>query len=71
MRQRGKKVVSTKESYYNLTGKVNGSQLKGRLIGDAGLVFSFVIDISSDGQSFEGIIDDYWGTAHIKGQRKE
>jgi hypothetical protein len=71
LEQRGKSVVSTKDSNYEIKGKVKGDQLKGRFIDSLDRICRFVIKISSDGQSFEGKADAPWGTALIKGKRKE
>jgi hypothetical protein len=70
MKQRRKKVVSTKDSYYELKGNIKGNQLKGRVISGHGLIYRFVVNISSDDQTFEGIIDDTTTTnSIIKGKR--
>ncbi len=71
LKQRGKKVVSTRKSYYELKGKVEGNQLKGKVYYGSGATRTFAIKISSDGQSFKGTTDIWQGTAHLKGKRKE
>jgi len=72
MKQNGKIVKSTKDSYYEIEGKVRGNQLEGKIIGDYNFSSSFVIFISPDGQSFEGkVIIDERRTRQIKGKRKE
>jgi hypothetical protein len=54
MKQSGRTVKSTKDSYYEFEGKVSGNQLEGKVRADADIYFNFVINISSDGQSFIG-----------------
>jgi hypothetical protein len=68
--QTGRIVASTKESYYEIKGKAGGNQLKGRLTASTNLFYPFVINISSDGLSFEGTLDTPWRkNALIKGKR--
>jgi predicted GH43/DUF377 family glycosyl hydrolase len=71
MKQKGKKVISTKDSLWELKGNIKGNQLKGQLIASTRVILRFIVNISSDGQSFEGNIDDWWGTVQIKGKRVE
>jgi hypothetical protein len=54
LKQSDKIVNSTKDSAWKLMGNVEGSQLKGQVIGDYGEYYKTVIEISSDGQSFKG-----------------
>lgn len=72
MKQTGMIVKSTKGSMRDFKGKVKGNQLKGRLqsAGSATVRLPFVIKISSDGLSFEGIIETPWRNGLIKGKRK-
>jgi len=70
LKQRGKSVVSTQGSYYEVSGEVEGDQLKGRLKDSFGIICRFVIKISSDGQSFEGKIQRE-ATIQVKGRRKK
>ena len=72
MKQSGRIVKSTGDSYYEIKGKVRGNQLKGRVVGDYDISNKFVLNISSDGQSFKGTITSEWQnmTRQIKGQRK-
>jgi hypothetical protein len=71
LKQRGKTVVSTEQSYYKLKGKVEGNQLKGKIYYGSIGARTFAIKISSDGQSFKGTADIWQGTAHLKGKKKE
>jgi hypothetical protein len=71
LKQRGKTVVSTRQSYYKLKGKVEGNQLKGKVYYKSIGARTFAIKISSDGQSFKGTAYIWQGTAHLKGKRKE
>jgi len=71
LKQRGKSVRSTKDSYFEVKGKVNGTQLEGRYTDDYNLSHQFVIKISSDGQSFEGKIFRANQTILVKGRRKQ
>ena len=70
MKQNGNKVVSTSHGYYDFKGKVSGSKLKGNLRIE-GTFFPFVINISQDGQTFKGRIDNYWGSSPLIGRRTE
>ena len=72
MKQSGRIVKSTKDSYYEIKGKVRGSQLEGRVLGEYNISNKIVLDLSSDGQSFEGTITSDWQnvTRQIKGTRK-
>jgi S1-C subfamily serine protease len=71
LKQRGKSVVSTKDSFYEVNGKVKGDQLEGRFRDTYNLSHRFVIKISSDGQSFEGKIYRHSETIQVKGRRKQ
>ena len=66
MKQSGRIVKSTEDSYYDFKGKVRGNQLEGKIKGDFDLYRNFVIKISSDGLTFEG----QSGTHHLRGKRK-
>ena len=72
LKQRGKSVVSTRASSWEVKGKVKGDQLKGLFGGGSS---RFVLIISSDGQSFEGKMYvsglGYSGTVYVKGKRKQ
>jgi hypothetical protein len=72
MKQSGSIVKSTKDSYYEFEGKVSGNQLEGKVRADVDIYFNFVINISSDGQTFIGKTTG--GLARlsgpIKGKRK-
>jgi hypothetical protein len=69
LKQRGKSVVSTRDSMNEAKGKVKGDQLKGLW----GSGVRFVIKISSDRQSFEGKIEAQPGATgtggNLKGKR--
>lgn len=71
LKQRGKSVVSTKDSFYEVNGKVKGDQLEGRFRDTYNLSHRFVIKISSDGQSFEGKIYRHSETIQVKGRIKQ
>ncbi len=66
MKQSGRIVKSTGDSYYDFKGKVRGNQLEGKIKGDYDVYRNFVITISSDGLAFQGKS----GTHHLKGKRK-
>ena len=51
MKQSGTIVKSTKDSYFEIKGKVRGNKLEGKLVGDYNLTHNFVITLSADGQS--------------------
>ena len=73
LKQSGKVVKSTKASYYGLEGKIKGRQLIGKGKDDYGFNYKVVLDISSDGQSFEGTwVTDFQGrSSRIFGKRVE
>jgi hypothetical protein len=66
MKQSGRIVKSTKDSYFDFEGKVRGNQLEGKIVGDYDIIRRFVVKISSDGLTFEGKS----GSHHLKGKRK-
>ena len=72
MKQSGRIVKSTGDSYFEIRGKVSGNQLKGRMVGDYDIPNRFVLNISSDRLSFKGTITSDWQnmTRQIKGTRK-
>jgi hypothetical protein len=71
MKQTGRIVKSTKEDTHEIKGKVSGNKLKGRgRIAEGNSVFSFVINLSSDGLSFEGTADTITRSGLIKGKRE-
>ncbi len=57
MKQEGVVVKSTRGSDYDFKGKVQGNQLKGNMVGAAGMLNPFALEISSDGLSFKGTAD--------------
>jgi hypothetical protein len=67
MKQSGRIVKSTRDSYYEFEGKVSGNQLEGKIVGDYDIIRSFVVKISADGLTFEGNS----GSHHLKGKRKK
>lgn len=71
MKQNGNIVKSTTNSSHDFKGKINANQLKGIAKADSPFSRSFILNISQDGQSFEGKIGGYWGTEVIKGRRIE
>ena len=71
MKQSGSAVTSTKDSYYEFKGKIEGSQLQGKIIGDYGLSRNFILNISSDGQSFKGTTTYGGRTVPVKGIREQ
>ena len=66
MKQSGRIVKSTEDSYYEFKGKVRGNQLEGKIKGDYDQYRNFVITLSSDGLEFQGNS----GTHRLKGKRK-
>jgi hypothetical protein len=72
LRQSGNKVVSTKESYYEIEGKIDGTSLKGKKLEPKGR-YRFELKISPDHLTFEGYASDWMGRSlyFIKGKRKE
>ena len=66
LKQTGRIVKSTKDSYYDFKGKVRENQLEGRIKGDFDIYRKFVINLSSDGLAFQGKA----GIHHLKGKRK-
>jgi hypothetical protein len=72
MKQNGRIVKSTEDSYYEIKGKVRGNQLEGRVVGDHNTSNKFVLNISSDGQSFKGTMTSGFNniTVRIKGTRE-
>jgi len=71
MKQTGMIVKSTKDSYYEIKGKVMGNRLKGGLKSDDfGLLLPIVLKMASDGQSFEGTIETPHRNGLIKGNRE-
>jgi hypothetical protein len=70
MKQNGIIVKSTEDSLYEFKGKVHGNQLKGTIKGDDGINAPFIINLSSDGLTFEGKIPDEYTTHNIRGKKK-
>jgi len=72
MKQSGRIVKSTGESYYEIEGEVVGNQLKAKIVGDYNITNKVVLIISSDGQSFKGTSTSGFNkvTGRIKGVRK-
>ena len=72
MKQTGIIVKSTKESIRDFKGKVTGNRLRARIKSDIlhTQTFPFVIALSPDGLSFEGVIETTSKTYSIKGKRK-
>lgn len=69
MKQSGTLVKSTTDSFYEIKGKAEGNQLKGTVIGDYDIEFPFILDLSSDGLTFEGKLGRR-GSRYITGKRK-
>lgn len=71
MKQSGRIVKTTKDSNYKFEGKVTGNQLKGKYKEDYAFYNNIVLNISSDGQSFEGTwTSEFQGrTGRMKGKR--
>jgi hypothetical protein len=71
IKQNGQTVKSNSDSYYEIEGIAIGGQLKGKVVGDYGISNKFVLNISSDGQSFEGTLTSgFQGSiGRIKGTR--
>ena len=72
MKQSGRIVKSTRDSYFKIEGEVAGSQLKAKVVRDYNITDNVVLNISSDGQSFKGILTSGFNniTVRIKGTRK-
>ena len=72
MKQSGRIVKSTRDSYYEIEGKVVGNQLKAKVVGDYDITNKVVLNISSDGQSFKGTMTSGFNniTIRINGIRK-
>jgi hypothetical protein len=68
MKQKGN-IMKGSTEFFDLMGKVSGSQLKGRLNAE-GEIYYFVINMSQDHQFFEGNLLGRYGKP-IKGKRKE
>jgi hypothetical protein len=70
LRQDGETVISTDESYYRAKGKAAGDWLEGNVYRTRNdLKFNFAL--SSDGNSFDGYIDETTGTKLISGIKVE
>ena len=70
MKQEGQTVISTRDSAYEFKGTVRGKQLKGRIV-ETGLNMPVIIEMPSDGLTFEGTLD-YLGRSYtVKGKRIE
>ena len=70
LRQDGETVISTDESYYRAKGKAAGDWLEGDVYRTRNdLKFNFAL--SSDGNSFDGYIDETTGTKLISGIKVE
>ncbi len=70
MKQEGQNVKSTSDSEFDFTGKVHGNQLKGKLKSSTGDYLPFIIEIPSDGMSFNGSLVFYGSRRYIlKGKR--
>ena len=67
MKQNGPKVVSTKASYYEFQGKVEGNRFKGTIIDAGGRIARFELTMSADGMSFKGRAGAF--NASIMGRR--
>jgi len=72
MKQSGRIVKSTRDSYFEIEGEVVGNQLKVKVVREYGIADKVVLNISSDGQSFKGILTSGFNnqTIRIKGIRK-
>jgi hypothetical protein len=72
MKQEGKIVQSTRNSWFEFKGKVQGNQLDGRFEDPGGNNLPFTIEMHSEGMSFNGSLDYYGGRRYIlKGKRIE
>jgi hypothetical protein len=72
MKQKGDIVESTRDSAYDYKGKVRGNQLKGNIVGASRMLLPFVLEMSSDGMSFQGTADIATSkNNHLKGRRIE
>ena len=70
LKQRGNAVVSTKDSLYKIRGNIRRGRLEGTLFPRKASGFAFVLNISADGQSFEGKLNGWANkTVHLKGTK--
>ena len=70
LKQRGSAVVSTRDSIYKIRGHIRQGRLEGTLFPRKGSGFAFVLNISADGQSFEGKLNGWANkTVHLKGTK--
>jgi hypothetical protein len=67
MKQNGRIVKSTDDSYYKFEGKVRGNQLEGKIVGDYDIIRRFVVTMSSDGLTFDGNSRSH----HLSGKRQK
>jgi hypothetical protein len=65
MKQEGQIVKSTKDSSFGFKGKVHENQLKGKLEYPSGYYLPFIMEISSDGMSFNGSVDYHGSRRYI------
>ena len=70
MKQEGNIVKSTRESTYDFKGKVQGSQLRGKLDADS-IYYPLTLEMPSDRMSFKGTLEMIGRTNHLKGKRIE
>ena len=72
LKQSGQTVKSSSDSLYEIEGNVVGNQLKGKVVGDYDISHKFTLNLSSDGQSFEGtsISGFNMSTFRLKGRRE-
>jgi hypothetical protein len=73
LKQEGETVISTGESYHRIRGKALGDRLDGDVIRIGGNRRDpkLNLDLSSDGKSFEGFIDEETGIKRIRGIKVE
>ena len=71
MKQDGQIVKSTRNSTYDFKGKVDGYQLKGKMMVSSGTYFPFLIRMPSNGMSFKGTLEVISWTDQITGKRIE
>ena len=69
MKQEGQIVKSTRDSSFDFKGKVQGNQLKGKLIYATGLYMPFIIEMPLERMSFNGSMFVYGRRYILKGKR--
>ena len=71
--QKGQIVNSTSDSAFEFKGKVQGDQLKGKMVGASSTYYPFTLEMSSDSMSFAGTLEllAHGTPCNLKGQKIE